>query len=76
MKKHCDLYYTTRHVETSNRNNSTPVKLYAWYIRNKERQVIQSSTDEGVDWGDKEGLYYDKEDAEYDAKEAIEEYYR
>ena len=65
MKKHKDYYYTTKLYDVASRNNSTLVKYYHWFIRNKEGEVLQQS----------ESMIEGKENAEYDCIEHINEYY-
>jgi hypothetical protein len=75
MKKYRDFYYTTKHMETVSRNDTAALKMYAWFIRNEKGKVLQSSLDKDLDWGDSDGLYYNKREAEIDAQEAIIDHY-
>lgn len=65
MTKYKDYYYTTRLEEVSSRNNSSVLKYYSWAIRNKEYEVLHTSTENCL-W---------KEAAEIEAQENIDEYY-
>lgn len=71
MQKYCDLYYTTQRHVRGERNNSTPLCKYSWHIRNKEGEQLQSSfeNDEGYE------LFGTREEAEQEAKQAIQDYY-
>lgn len=72
MKKHCDLYYTTKKHYISERNNTTPLWGYSWCIRNATGDLLQSSID-----NEPGEQYYDsREIAENEARDAIEDYYR
>ena len=72
MKKHCGMYYTTKHIETSSRNNSTPQKKYAWTIYNENRKKEISSLDDDGVWPT---MYDSKIEAALHAEEAIEDNY-
>ena len=65
MIKYKDFYYTTKIVGFKERNNSIPIKLYSWYIREKNGGVMQESEEQ----------FENKEDAEYNAQENIDEYW-
>lgn len=71
MKKYCDYYITTKKHVAGERNNSTPMYEYSWYIRNKEGESLQSSLGNE----DGEQFYVSREVAEQQAKEAIQDYY-
>lgn len=72
MKKHCELYYTTRRQFIGERNNTAPVYGYSYHIRNVKGDELESSIDNPP--GDQ---YFDtRGDAEQEAKDAIEEHYR
>jgi hypothetical protein len=72
MKKYCDYYFTIKHVETAERNNHTPLKKYAWFIREKNGTQILSSLDEDCEF---EHLYDDPIEAEINCREAISDHY-
>jgi hypothetical protein len=63
MTKYCDLYYSIR---------NTP-KGYVWYIRTKDGDILQSSLDNE---NEEDQCYTEKQSAETDCREAIEDYYR
>lgn len=63
IHKHCDLYYTTKKTD----------KGYIWRILNGKREIMQTS----IDTNEEGEQYYDsKIQAELDARDAIEDYYR
>lgn len=72
MKKYCDYYYTTKVVDISSRNNSAPIKRYAWFIREKNGKKILSSLD---DDGVFPTMYDYRYEAESDCIEAIQDHY-
>lgn len=66
MKKYADLYYTTAVVGFKERNNSTPIRMYKFFIWSKEGKrykIIQESDEE----------YDDKAEAELAAIETIKD---
>lgn len=64
-RKYKEYYYSTKVTGFKERNNTAPIKLYSWFIRNKEGQVLQASEQE----------FERKEDAVFDAEEHIDEHY-
>jgi len=73
MKKYCDYYITTKRVTIDKTNGCIPVYRYAWYIRNKEGEELQSSY---TTTDDKEFQTFEtKEVAMQEAAEAIQDHY-
>jgi hypothetical protein len=72
MKKYCDLYYTTKKHLKGERNNRVPIYHYSYTLWDGfNKTPMQSSLD------NEEGeQYYDSEqEAEQQAKEAIQDHY-
>ncbi len=65
MLKYKEYYYTVKVTGYKSRNSHTPIKLYSWFIRDKNGEVLETSETE-----------FDlKKDAIIDAQEHIDEYY-
>ena len=63
--KYKEYYYAAKVEDTRKEDGGKEVKLYGWTISDKDGNVLQEATE----------LWDDKDDAEQDARDHIDEYY-